>query len=160
MCSWISSDYFWNEISTANEDLKSEVVDQLCADYDEAKQAADSLAEISSAYEDLKADSKLSYYLGSYIELSRSYFIEKLHNFKQSVTNSINWENTELSRELTEMRNAYNALSTQLFDKLFKLSVWQDSPTMYWPYYSPDFEAELTSVTSELKNFLTAQAQE
>lgn len=31
---------------------------------------------------------------------------------------------------------------------------------MYWPYYSPDFEAEITSVTSELKNFLTAQAQE
>lgn len=113
LCSWISSDYFWNEISAANEDLKSEVVDQLCADYDEAKQAAGSLAEVSSAYENLKADSKLSHYIKSgpnpYVELPKSssdkkpYFVEKLYNFKLSVEKGIVWENAALSADLTNL---------------------------------------------------------
>lgn len=182
LCTWVSSDYFWNEISTANESTKDEVIDQLCADLDHFTETSEKLSEISSTYEDIKTDSKYKYYLGisasrPYEELpsDQAYFIEKVCNLKLSTQNSngIIWEHSKLKGDLQYMLNAYNKLSACLYNGLFTLSVWPsdsiittyNSPyfsqsTTYWPHYSPHCENELTTVTTDLKNYLVGQAQE
>lgn len=182
LCTWVSSDYFWNEISTANESTKDEVIDQICADLDHFNETSEKLSEISSTYEDLKTNSKYKYYLGisasrPYEELpiDQAYFIEKVHNLKLSTQDSsgIVWEHSKLKRDIQYMLNAYNKLSSCLYNGLFTLSVWPSdsvitdlgSPyfsqsTTYWPHYSPHFENELTTVTTDLKNYLVGQAQE
>lgn len=170
---WVSSDYFWNEISTANEDLKEQVVEQICSDLDQAQQISQTFNEISSSYEELKSNPKYSFYLKNnikrhYAELPvksddlKPYFIEKLHNFKTSVENNIDgilWQYSALYTSVDTMIDFYYGLSGDLYSKLFALSVWPNSPTMYWPYYAPAYENELTNVTLDLRNYLTSQAQ-
>jgi len=66
-------------------------------------------------------------------------------------------------------------LSSDLFTKLFALSVWPinvvkqptsltgnkyyDKATTYWPHYSPHYDDELTTITLDLKNYLTSEVQ-
>jgi hypothetical protein len=55
--------------------------------------------------------------------------------------------------------NNYYELSTDLYSKLFSLSVWNSNTIDgnsidYWPYYSPNYDNELTAVTNDLKTFL------
>lgn len=182
LCTWVSSDYFWNEISTANESTKDEVIDQLCADLDHFNETSEKLSEISSTYEDFKTNPKYKYYLGisafrPYEELpsDQAYFIEKVRNLKLSTQDSsgIIWEHSKLKRDIQYMLNEYNKLSACLYNGLFTLSVWPSDSvitdlgslyfsqsTTYWPHYSPHFENELTTVTTDLKNYLVGQAQE
>jgi len=100
------------------------------------------------------------------------YFIEKLHNFKLSIDGGIDWRNNPVYLSLDAILENYYALSSDLFNKLFTLSVWpvntvkQPTPatyynkaTTYWPHYSPNYDNELTTVTLDLKNYLTSEAQ-
>ena len=172
LSTWISAEYFWNEISSANEDLKSEVHDQLCNDLDEANEMVSQLNDISSSYGDLLNNSKYSYYISgtpSYVELPNAYFAEKMHNFYLSADHGLVWRYHQLEEDLNARLDAYNTLCVELYEKLFTLSVWpidsiKSNPyanvkTTYWPYYSPQYENELTTVTTDLKNHLMEQVQ-
>lgn len=163
------STYYFTEISTANEQLEQQTLDQIESDIDEASQIADTLAEISGTYESLKTNSKYVYYLSTYYqdsssgyhtytELTNAYFIEKLFNFMLSVTQplGLTWENTKLKQQVADLMTRYTQLSNDLYQRLFALSVW---PNGYWQYYSPKYEHELTSVTTDLQSYLTEQIQ-
>lgn len=176
LCSVVSS-FYWNEISTANEQVKEQTFDQICTDYDTANGIADELTDISSQYEDLKDNSKYSYYLKTtddyirYNELVPAYFVEKMYNFRLSVENGIVWRNKGLDISLSNMLCNYYELSGDLFTKLFALSVWPvdtvkkpnsiyyNKSTTYWPYYSPNYDDELTTTTLNLKTYLVDQVQ-
>ena len=181
LCGVVSA-YYWEEISTANEQTKENVIDQLCNDFDQASTIADSLNEISDSYESLKTDSRYAYYLvdnidNNYRELLNppAYFVEKLYNFKLSIDNGITWRNQALELSISEYLDAYNTLSNDLFNKLFALSVWPanmvklptsstgnkyyNKATTYWPHYSPHYDDELTTITLDLKNYLTSEVQ-
>lgn len=154
------SAYYCEQISNANESTKESLQDEYEKNLDEALQIDESFRELSSSYEDLKKNPDYQYYLSSYVDSDSKYFIEKIHDFNNAICNTIDWRYVGLSVDLTSLLNQYQILSNELYDRLFSLSVWQiENDIQYWPWYSPQYENELTSVTMDLKLFLVDQAQ-
>ena len=70
------------------------------------------------------------------------------------VANKNEWKRQDLYDEVSTIRNAYLSLSSNLFTNLFALSVWP-----FWPYYSPNYNDELTAITFDLKSYLANQVE-
>lgn len=158
------SSYYWSEISNANDSFKEEITSQYDKLLDDAHTIGDALIDISSSYESLKNNPKYyKYYISSYNEPVNPppFFIEKLQTFSNSCDVCINWQFSQLKHNLDDILTEYRGLSSDLYNQLFALSVWQhiNSPIQmdYWPYYSPNYDDELTTVTNALKDYLISQ---
>lgn len=158
------SSYWFEQISSANADLRDQILDGYNANLELNEQMSVDLQNLSNDFKNLSSDAKYEVYLKNYNPTEQApgvgdqkWFITQLSNFQwscQNEKNRIEFKNKDLREDVIELCSSYGDVQTKLSNLIENYVREEDK----WPYYFTNSNDEITSQTRDLATYLQSES--